>query len=295
MAISGVALADEVLKYSHQGVERTAALHQPASASGHSAPLIIAVHGLGDTGSNFEKWVGFDAVADREGFVVAYPDAIGGSWSYGRPIIEPMPKVGDQTVDDVGFMRLLIDDLVARKIANPGKVYVTGVSRGGLLTYTMACLFADRIAAVATVITGMTDHQIEDCHRRPIPIMLIAGSADISQVYDGWIYNAGRQMSVVETLEYWRIVDGCTGQEGGKFLPHLNPDDPTRVGIIVWTGCKNKAEVRFYKVVAGGHQVPMLVGAANPMREERFGLRNRDIESAQEIWSFLKRFSLTAD
>ncbi len=295
LASAGISLADEMLKFSHQGVARTVAMHQPASVSGHSAPLMIVLHGLGGTGSDFEKWAGFDAVGDREGFVAVYPDAIEGRWSYGRPILGPMPKVGDQTVDDVGFMRLLMDDLVGRKIADPSRIYVTGPSRGGLLTYTMACEFSDRVAAVAPTITGMTDHQIEDCHpRRPMPIMLIAGTNDNSQIYDGWIYAVGRQMSVVETLEYWRVLDGCTGQEGGPFLAHRDPNDRTRVGVINWTGCRNGTAVRFYKVVGGGHQMPSLAGTDNPMSEQRFGLRNHDIESAEEIWSFVKRFSLAA-
>ncbi len=273
------------------------AAHEPPTTRrtrSHSAPLMIVLHGLGGTGANFEKWAGFDPIAGREGFVVVYPDAIDGKWSYGRPIAGPMPKTGDQTVDDVGFMRRLIDELIGKKIAGPGRIYVTGPSRGGLMTYTMACAFSDRIAAAVPVITGMTYHQIADCHpSRAVPIMLIAGTNDNAQMYDGWIYATGRQMSVVETIEYWRVLDECTGQEGGAFLPHLNPDDRTGVAIIKWTGCRKDTEVRFYKVVGGGHQIPSLVGTANPMSEQKFGLRNHDIESAEEIWSFVKQFSLT--
>src|SRR5262249_36890537 len=146
------------------------------------------------------------------GFVVVYPDAIEGRWSYGRPIAGPMPQVGDQTVDDVGFMLRLIDDLIARKIADAGKSYVTGSSRGGLLTYTLACVFSNRIAAVAPLITGMTDHQKEDCHpSRPVPMVLIAGTNDNTQSYDGWISAGGRLMSIAETIEYWRVLARCTG------------------------------------------------------------------------------------
>jgi polyhydroxybutyrate depolymerase len=188
---------------------------------------------------------------------------------------------------------LLIDDLTSKKIADPARIYVTGPSRGGLLTFTMACVFSDRIAAVAPMITGMTDHQKEDCHpTRPMPIVLIAGTNDNTQAYDGWIFAAGRLMSIAETIEYWRVLAECTGQEGGTFLPHLNPNDRTRVAIINWTGCQKDTEVRFYKVVGGGHQIPSLVGMANPMGEQKFGLRNHDIESAEVIWSFVKRFSL---
>jgi len=290
---AGPAIAEDVLTISHQGTQRTATLHQPASTIGRSAPVVIALHGLGGNGSDFEQWAGFDAVADREGFVTVYPDAIDGKWSYGRPIIAAMPMIGDQPVDDLGFLRLLIGELIDKKIADPSRIYVTGASRGALMTYSIACSLSDRIAAAAPVISGMTDHQIEDCHPRPMPLLLIAGSNDTAQVYDGWIYAAGRLVSVAETLEYWRVLDGCTGQEGA-LLPHLNPSDRTRVARINWTGCRNGTEVLFYKIIGGGHQMPSLVGAANPMNETKFGQRNHDIESAEEIWSFVKRFSLSA-
>jgi polyhydroxybutyrate depolymerase len=294
LTFAGAAKADGLLKLSRQGVQRAALLHQPASTVGHPAPVVIALHGLGGTGSDFEQWAGFDTVADREGFVAVYPDAIDGKWSYGRPIIAAMPMIGDEPVDDVGFLRLVIDELIDKKIADPGRIYVSGASRGGLMSYTLACALSDRIAAVAPMITGMTDHQIEDCHPgRPMPLMLIAGTNDNAQVYDGWIYAAGRQESVAETLEYWRVLDGCTGQEG-SLLPRRNASDRTRVAVIKWTGCRRDTEVLLYKVIGGGHQLPSLAGTPNPMNEQKFGLRNHDIESAEEVWSFVKRFSLAA-
>jgi polyhydroxybutyrate depolymerase len=294
LTLAVAAKADELLKLSHQGVQRAALLHQPAPAVGHPAPVLIALHGLGGTGSDFERWAGFDAVADREGFAVVYPDAIDGKWSYGRPIVAAMPTIGDETVDDLGFLRLVISELIDRKIADPSRIYVSGSSRGGLMTYTLACALSDRIAAVAPMITGMTDHQIEDCHPgRPMPLMLIAGTNDNAQIYDGWIYAAGRQASVVESLEYWRVLDGCTGQEGEP-LPHRNPSDRTRVTVIKWTGCRNDTEILLYKVIGGGHQLPSLAEDTNPMNEQKRGFRNHDIESAEEVWSFVKQFSLPA-
>ena len=89
--------------------------------------------------AEFQKWSGFDAVADREGFVVVYPEAINREWSYGRVTNQPMPVVDGQTVDDVGFIRLLIDELVAGGLADAGRVSAAGSSRGGLLAYTLAC------------------------------------------------------------------------------------------------------------------------------------------------------------
>jgi polyhydroxybutyrate depolymerase len=208
LAIAG-ARADEMIKLTHQGVERTAILHQAAGAI-VPAPLVIALQGLGQSTDGLRETLKLDVVADREGFSVLYPDAIEHKWSYGRPIVQPMPTVGGETVDDTGFLRLLIDDLVARKIADPARVYVTGMSRGGLMAFTLACALADKIAAAAVLITGMTDPQREDCRpARPVPIMALAGTNDWAQSYDGWLTEMGRLLSVPETMEFWRALHGC--------------------------------------------------------------------------------------
>jgi polyhydroxybutyrate depolymerase len=281
------ALATEVVTLAHQGVERMAVLHRPAPASAGPRPL----HGQGGNGADFRRWAGLDAVADREGFVAVYPDAIDGRWSYGRPIILPMPAVGSETVDDVGFLRHLIDLLVERRIADAARIYVFGVSRGGLMAFTMACMLDDVIAAAAPVITGMTDHQRDDCKpARPVPIVAIAGTNDTTQWYDGWIFPTGRLLSVAESLEFWRARHGCTGQQG-RLLPHRRADDRTRVALIEWTGCAGLGPLRLYRVQGGGHQLPSTAGGSTPLSDPQFGLRNADIETAEEVWAFFKRFA----
>ena len=113
----------------------------------------------------------FDAL-DREGFVAVYPDAIDGRWSYGRPIILPMPSVKGETVDDAGFLRRLIAHLVERDIHRRRQGIRFAVSRGGLMAFTLACVLDDVIRGGAPVVTGMTDHQRDDCQpQRLVPIV----------------------------------------------------------------------------------------------------------------------------
>ena len=288
-ATDGVATAQETLAYTLQGAQRTAVLHQPAGGAG-PRPLVIALHGLNGTGENFRNWSGFDALADREGFVTVYPDAIEKRWSYGRPIIAPMPALAGEPVDDTGFIRVLIDDLIARKIADPARIYVAGASRGGLLAYTIACALADRIAAAAALITGMTEWQREDCRpARPVPIMVIAGTNDTTQPYAGMRFAIGRLLSVPETMEYWRAQNGCT-EQSERLLPQRDPAAHTRVTLVAWSKCASGARLLLYRVANGGHQLPSTV-STNPMAEEKFGFRNHDIETAEEVWSFFKSYS----
>jgi polyhydroxybutyrate depolymerase len=121
--------------------------------------------------------------------------------------------------------------------------------------------------------------------------MVLAGTGDSTQpYYDGWLYANGRLLSVPETIEHWRSLHGCT-QQDGKLLPHREAGDRTRVVLIEWSNCKSGARLRLYRVMGGGHQLPSLTGDNNPMAEQRFGLRNRDIETAKEVWDHVKGYS----
>jgi polyhydroxybutyrate depolymerase len=277
--------ADEIVKITHQRIERQAVLYAPATVAEGPAPLVIVLAGLGQTTENLRTWIHLDATADREGFRVLYPEAVDKLWSYGRPINQPMPKAGDETVDDVGFIRLLIDDLVGRKLADPARIYATGPSRGGLMAFTLACALADRIAATAPLITGMTEYQRDDCRpARVLPMMVLAGTADTTQSFGGAQGLQGRLLSVPDTMNYWRQLHGCTGRTA-RTLPRRNPGDRTQITLIEWNGCRGP--FRLYRVDGGRHQLPSLT-AESEAASTRFGLRNRDIETADEIWAFVK-------
>jgi polyhydroxybutyrate depolymerase len=288
---SACAAADATVTLKHQGVDRTAELNVPPSGNASPMPLLIALHGVDQTPEGLRSWVNFTQTGLRERFAVAYPRAIDTRWSYGRPIFKPMPTVNGETVDDVGFIRMLIDHLVAGGLADPTRIYVAGASRGGLMTYTVACALSDRVAAAAALITGMTEYQRADCHpARPIPLMVVAGTDDPGEWYDGALAPLGRLLSVPETMEFWRTQHGCT-RETAHLMPHLNATDPTRIRLFEWLDCRSPAGVRLYRVNDGGHQVPSFTPSS---REEtrRRGLRNRDMETSDEVWKFVRPVSL---
>lgn len=286
----GQARADDVVTLTHQGVARTAVVHEPPGLPPGPAPVVIGLYGRGEGIDHFRASLHLDATADRERFRVVYPDAIDKEWSYGRPIERPMPTVNGQPADDLGFIGLLIDNLIAAKRADPARIYVTGASRGGLMTFTVACALADRIAAAAPLIAGMTEYQRDACRpAKAMPIVAVAGTNDRNLFYDGWLFPLGRLLSVSETMEYWRTQNGCT-KENGKVVQHRAPSDQTHIWRIDWTECSSGASLRLYRVNGGGHKVPSL----SPGGEEdlkRLDRRNHDIETADEIWSFVKNFS----
>lgn len=283
-----VAHADEILSYKWQGVDRTAILHIPKGVAGQPAPVVIVMYGSDDKAVNFQKNSGFDAVADRENFITLYPEAIDGAWN----IKSRKPVINGEPVDDIGFFRTMIDDLVSRKIADKTRVYATGFSFGALMTYTLACALPDRIAAIAPVSSAINEAQVEDCKPgHALPVMMVNGTSDDVQRYDGYIRPFGRLLSVPETTEYWRRVDGCTG-ENSTPLPHLNPHDLTRASVVQWSGCQADTAVQLYRIENGGHCWPRFAvpGNNDTVDGPRFGGCSTDIETPVEVWNFFKRY-----
>jgi polyhydroxybutyrate depolymerase len=284
--------ADEVLTYKWQGVDRTAILHIPKGAEGHPAPLVVVMYGSDDKAVNFQKNSGFDAVADSRNFVTLYPEAVDGAWN----IKSRRPVINGEPVDDIGFFRTMIDDLVSRKIADGTRVYATGFSFGALMTYTLACALPDRISAIAPVASAINEAQVEDCKPgHAMPVMMVNGTDDDVQRYDGYIRSFGRLLSVPETTEYWRRIDGCTG-ENATALPHLDPHDLTRASLVQWSGCRADTGVQLYRIENGGHCWPRLAksdtssGHDDPVDGPRFGGCSSDIETAVEVWNFFREF-----
>lgn len=284
------AQADEARTLEHQGVERRYLLRLPAVATPGPKPLVIALHGFTQPVESLRAWLRLDPVADREGFAVAYPEAIEGRWSYPQGGGVLLPGRDAEEVDDVGFLDALLDALAAEGVADPARAYVAGNSRGALMTWALACRRPERFAAAAPLSSGMREAQLASCSpARPVPIVAMAGTADPVQRYDGWLGPPPltRLLSVPETMEFWRRLHGCDGQTA-RWLPHREPDDPTRTELVEWTGCASGGPVLLYRVVGGGHQPPSFASNTDEQRR-RFGRRGQDVEAAEEIWRAFQR------
>ena len=292
---AATAAPDQSHRLTHQGIERRYELHLPrGTLVPDPKALVISLHGKNQSIESMRRWLRLETVSDREGFAIAYPEALDARWSYGRPIADPMPQVGDDPADDVGFIKAMIDALVVQGLADLKRVYVAGASRGGLMAFTLACTLSDKIAAAAPLITGMTEFQRDDCSpTRPVPMLVLAGTADFVQRYDGWLFRQGRLLSVPETMEYWRNSHGCTDQRSAP-LPNIDKTDGSGVGVVRWTGCRTGgAPLVLYRIGGGGHRLPSLQ-PGEPGPPGRSGRRNRDIETAEEVWSFFRDRRLSA-
>lgn len=270
---------------SFQGMERKYLLHRPASAKG-AVPLVIGLHGLNQKAERVRQTWTMDAIAEREGFAVLYPEAVGGRWSYDES--RPVKLHGSDTlVDDVGFINAVLDKLVAEGSTDASRIYAAGLSNGGLMAWTMACAMSDRLAGVAPLISGMLEHQVETCKpKRLVPLVVLAGTSDWMQPYDGAITANFRLLSIPESLEFWRRQRGCTNYEVDMLDPR-EPTDPTRAVVMAWTECKDPSPLRFYRIEGGGHALPTFE-VPDDKRNPHGGSFSQTIETAEELWTFFK-------
>lgn len=272
------------------GRPRTYYVYRPAGKPQGPYPVVLALHGGGGQGLGMRR-VGFEPVAARHGFAVVYPDGHNRGWNDGR-LGERIVQRGEG-VDDVAFFRALIGALTSEKFADPARIYVTGPSNGGMMSFRIACDLADRVAAVAPVIANMPLDRMELCQpARPVPLLIINGTKDPLVPWEGGPIagnpTGGAVVSVDKTIELWKRLNGCNNRPPAeRKLPDKDPADGTRTTELVWQGCK--ADLRLYRVDEGGHHWHGAVVPVNDERIQRTGKVSMDFNGAEVVWDFFAR------
>ncbi|MHC5006050.1 MAG: CE1 family esterase, partial [Planctomycetota bacterium] len=138
-------------------------------------PLLLVLHRLFESGQAMAYMTSFNLIADREGFIVAYPNALGGSWD----------TFGGDFHDDIRFVLAVIEEVAAAHPIDRDRIYVTGASNGGFMTHVLACAAPETFAAVAPV-KGLLPAEIarDAVTGPPMPILIIHGTRDGLVPYD---------------------------------------------------------------------------------------------------------------
>jgi polyhydroxybutyrate depolymerase len=261
------------------------------------APLVIVLHGNTQTGTDMVVRTSWPRVAKREQFAVVFPDGLNRAWADLRPSDTRAGRLPPEGTDDVIFIARLIEKYVADGIADPKRVYVTGLSNGGAMTNTLVCLRADLFAAAASVIMNLTDETAEACHpSRPVPMLIMNGTADPLVPYEG---GRGTSRFAVEgfwstekSVQFWRQINGCEAKDAASVdLDDRDPNDESTVTRISST-CPPGRDVLLYRINDGGHRMPASFSDTKFARLVTyvFGPQNHDIDAAETIWEFFKKF-----
>ncbi|WP_018332619.1 alpha/beta hydrolase family esterase [Actinomycetospora chiangmaiensis] len=254
------------------GVSRTYLLHRPAHApAGAALPLVVMIHGGGGSAAGAERAYGWDGISDRDGVVVAYPEGRQGSWSVGGGCCGAAGRVGS---DDVAFLTAMVSRIEQQLRIDPRRIYATGISEGGMMSYRLACE-TSLLAAVgpdsATLLGPCPDPH-------PLSVTHLHGTADTRIPYDGTPGSGINHITgppIPTLIGDWRTVDRCP------------PPITTTHGIVTTTvaTCPGGRAVELTTIAGAGHQWPGAAcnarcgrGAADPP--------STALDATTTIWDF---------
>jgi polyhydroxybutyrate depolymerase len=254
-------------------------------------PVIVFLHGTGtqitDIPARFD--IPFGELSELGPALIVRPQGANRTWDVipaGIDTYRRLSGLDGEKVDDIGFLRALISQMVEHEDGDPLRVYLVGVSMGGYMAVRVACELSDRVAAVAAVISTARASQLSHCaNARSIPVLLMASTNDPEVPYAGQRGDeATATLSAPETVSFFANRNACKSRIEQP-LPHEDIAIPSTISLIRYLNCTGGADVYFYRVDGSGHSVP----SKAPYEENDWkanGARNRDINTAQAVWSF---------
>jgi polyhydroxybutyrate depolymerase len=275
------------LTLTHDGATRSAIVDvMPGTAD---APLLVVLHGGIGSASMVRRRARVSLA--RQGWVVAYPEALD-DWSDGRVYPSGRPV---STVDDVGFLRAMVDDLAERGLVDTDRVFVAGPSIGGMMALRVLCDAPDLVAGVAIAIASLPVGA--DCPAGPPrPTLVLHGTADTIVPPEGGriggssilIRERGSVRPIDETMELLVARNACRGVEE-TFLPDRAEDD-TRTRHRIYQSCT--APLEHYVVEGGGHTWP----GDRPFRlgQGLVGATSQDFSATRVVESFFAELAQPA-
>jgi polyhydroxybutyrate depolymerase len=271
------------------GLKRTYLTYVPQRLT-QGAPLVVVMHGSGQNGARIRRATGygFDRVADEHGFAVVYPDGYEGYWN-------ACNIVGDYSanklnVDDVGFLTTLADKLSAEIGVDRGRVFATGISRGGHMAFRLALEAPSRFRAVAAVAANVPTPENFKCKpagQGTSSVMIMNGTKDPLNPFEGGevkffgLLRRGKVRSTRESGQYFADLNHITGTPETNETPATGED---HVEQVLWRN-DSKVEVEILAIHGGGHGMPQPY-ARNP---RILGPTLKEPNGPAVIWAFFER------
>lgn len=258
----------------HDQLTRSFSFYIPAAySSGKPSALVFNLHGYSSNADQQEFYGDFRKIADTAGFIIVHPN--GTVFPQSGLQFWNVGLVGSSNIDDVGFLHAIIDTLSGVYTIDSDRIYSTGMSNGGFMSYHLACL-SNRFAAVASVTGSMTIQTQAACNNAsPTPVMEIHGTSDAVVNYNG----SNGILSIPDVLNFWIQKNGLDPLTVIKTsVANININDGATAEHYVYPGMH---EVEHYKVINGGHTWP-----GSPLV---IGTTCQDFNASEVIWKFFSR------
>ena len=263
----------------HNGLNREYKLYVPQNYSeSTSVPLLLNLHGYTSDMTEQEVYGDFRAIADTANFIIVHPN--GTIDNSGNRFWNAFQFPG---VDDVSFLTALIDKISEDYNIDANRVYSTGMSNGGFMSYELACMLSDKITAVASVTGAMTNTRINTCSpSRKVPALQVHGTNDLLVPIDGNIQYA----SIVDVITFWVNQHEISSNPITTDLPDINQNDNSTVTWSRYLDGSGRSAVEYFKIHNGGHTWP---GSTVSLPNE---VTNQDINASVEIWRFFSQHQI---
>lgn len=270
------------------GLEREYILHLPKNYGSENLPMVLAFHGGGGSAKQMKRFSKFNNMADKENFIVVYPNSVDKNWSDGR-IGEKLPMERD----DLKFISTLIDTLTAKYKIDPKRVFSTGISNGGFFSFWLAYKLSDKILAIAPVTANVPENLANDYKPLyPVSILLINGTDDPLVKYDGGSvgygedgFGRGKSVSTDKTIDIWTNNNSCTKNAIVEEMDNKDKKDGCTAIKFTYPSCGNNTDVILIKVEGGGHTWP---GGSQYLPKIIVGKVCGDFNATETIWEFFK-------
>ena len=254
------------------GMERTYHVYVPASA-GQRAPLVMALHGGGGNGLRFAQRIGLTSMADRYGYVAVIPEGVGrgrngASWNADSVVRQGYAET--ERVDDVSFLTTVIDAMRNEASIDPRRVYLMGLSKGGMMAYRLACAIPARVSAIAAVASVMSTDKCAG--GADVSVLHIHGTADENVPFEG-----GRGRLTGGNAVYPPVNAGIQAFSGANSCSA--PQPPVKVAsdtACEIRSCSGQDQVTLCMVEGGGHAWPGTKPARWQKRENVYVSPNFD-------------------
>ena len=266
------------LQFESGGLSRSAFIVEHERLKRGPRATIIILHGGASSGLRVRRNLGLEDAIRSEGVVIVYPDAVNGTWD--------QSDAGSRR--DTQMLRDLIRKLSEERITDRRRVYLLGVSTGGMLALRFACDNANTLAAVGAVIAALPEGAAATCKpAKPLSTVLLAGTVDALVPFGGGMANLrdfkDKVASVDATLAPFKASAGCGERISETQFADKDTKDKSKVFVDTFGGCK--VPVELIRVQGGGHTIPGRWSGA----EQSAGTHNNDVDAARVIWEFLRR------
>jgi len=258
--------------FTNQGQRRTYYLHTPPHPTAARAlPLVVALHGSGMQGREMADTTALSQLADKAGFVVVYPDGLKQKWNVS----------GQSPEDNVQFVHALIDQIQKIRTIDSQRIYVVGLSNGGILAQKIACEAPQQIAAIATVAASLPHQFASRCQtQQPVSLLMVNGTSDSVVPWQGGAapqVKVGRGLSIPpipDVVKFWQQHNGCPANAAVSSSTPL-------VQTIDYAACQANSEVMLITLNGADH-----VWTGGGYGQSSFG------DTTERVWQFFQRHSL---